>query len=101
MGTKKVAPSATRICIPMSVDFLSGAVTGFGEPTSILGGTEPATEGVLPTPIDTSARSQSVAGAPTIAPSFATDAETVLYYGDCLEGLRTVPDGAIQLIVTS
>jgi adenine-specific DNA-methyltransferase len=25
----------------------------------------------------------------------------VLYHGDCLEGLRTVPDGAIQLIVTS
>ena len=39
--------------------------------------------------------------APEIAPGFNLDAETVLYHGDCLDGLRAVPDGAIKLIITS
>lgn len=38
---------------------------------------------------------------PIILPNFSLDAEAILYHGDCLNGLRTVPDGAIKLIVTS
>lgn len=32
---------------------------------------------------------------------FNTEAHAVLYHGDCLDGLRAVPDGSIQLIITS
>lgn len=37
----------------------------------------------------------------TIAPQFRTNARAVVYEGDCREMLREVPDGAIQLVVTS
>lgn len=37
----------------------------------------------------------------TIAPEFHPDAEAVLYHGDCLNGLRAVPDNTIKLIITS
>ena len=36
-----------------------------------------------------------------IAPDFAADADIVLFAGNCRDGLRDVPDGAIDLIVTS
>ncbi|MEI2726192.1 MAG: site-specific DNA-methyltransferase [Verrucomicrobiota bacterium] len=36
-----------------------------------------------------------------IAPQFRTNARAVVYEGDCREMLREVPDGAIQLVVTS
>src|SRR5438046_1725233 len=36
-----------------------------------------------------------------IAPAFSADADAVLFEGDCREGLHAVPDGAVQLIVTS
>jgi len=38
---------------------------------------------------------------PRIADSFAPDEHIVVYPGDCMELLRQVPDGALQLIVTS
>jgi adenine-specific DNA-methyltransferase len=37
----------------------------------------------------------------TIAPQFRTNARAVVYEGDCREMLQEVPDGAIQLVVTS
>ncbi len=37
----------------------------------------------------------------TIAARFLTSERAVVHMGDCLDLLRTVPDGAIQLIVTS
>lgn len=37
----------------------------------------------------------------TIAPRFKTNASAVVYEGDCREMLRDIPDGAIQLVVTS
>jgi adenine-specific DNA-methyltransferase len=37
----------------------------------------------------------------TIAPQFRANARAVVYEGDCREMLRDIPDGAIQLIVTS
>jgi adenine-specific DNA-methyltransferase len=37
----------------------------------------------------------------TIASQFRTNARAVVYEGDCREMLREVPDGAIQLVVTS
>ncbi len=36
-----------------------------------------------------------------VAPSFQRDARAVVFEGDCQSLLQTVPDGAIQLIVTS
>ncbi len=36
-----------------------------------------------------------------VAPSFTPESEAVLFHGDCLEGLRSVPDGAMKLIITS
>ena len=36
-----------------------------------------------------------------IAPQFRENARAVVYEGDCLEMLRAVPDGTIQLVVTS
>jgi DNA modification methylase len=32
---------------------------------------------------------------------FQADADTILYQGDCLDGMRAIPDGAIKLIITS
>jgi adenine-specific DNA-methyltransferase len=37
----------------------------------------------------------------TIAPKFKTNARAVVYEGDCREMLSEVPDGVIQLVVTS
>lgn len=37
----------------------------------------------------------------TIAPRFDPHAQAVVHHGDCLELLRGIPDGAMQLIVTS
>ncbi len=37
----------------------------------------------------------------TIASQFRTNARAVVYEGDCREMLREIPDGAIQLVVTS
>jgi len=37
----------------------------------------------------------------TIAPKFRSDARAVVFEGDCREMLREVPDGTIQLVVTS
>lgn len=36
-----------------------------------------------------------------IAPTFAEDERIVVFAGDCLDLLQTIPDGSIQLIVTS
>ena len=36
-----------------------------------------------------------------IADSFDPAAKAVLYHGDCLDGLRAVPDEAVQLVITS
>lgn len=36
-----------------------------------------------------------------IAPAFAPDERVVLYHGDCLNLLQTIPDHSVQLIVTS
>ncbi len=38
---------------------------------------------------------------PETADSFRADANAVLYHGDCMDGLRAVPDGAMQLVITS
>ncbi len=38
---------------------------------------------------------------PNITDSFQSDADAVLFPGDCREGLRAVPDEAIKLIITS
>jgi DNA modification methylase len=40
-------------------------------------------------------------GKPTIKDSFSLDAEIVLYHGDVLDFLETIPDQSIRLIVTS
>lgn len=37
----------------------------------------------------------------SIAPQFKTNARAVVFEGDCREMLRQIPDGAIQLVVTS
>lgn len=47
------------------------------------------------------AQEQPLFGAPTIATEFAPDAEVVVAPGDCLETLRTLPRGSMQLIITS
>ncbi len=39
--------------------------------------------------------------APRIADSFSAEERIVLFCGDCMDLLRTVPDGAIRLIITS
>ena len=44
---------------------------------------------------------ESPNNSPEIADGFQTDANAVLYHGDCLTGLAAVPDGAIQLVVAS
>ncbi len=36
-----------------------------------------------------------------IARQYTTDADVVLYHGDCLDLLRSMPDGVVQLVVTS
>ncbi len=40
-------------------------------------------------------------GAPAISTQYAPDAEVVVAQGDCLETLRVLPRGSIQLVVTS
>jgi len=45
--------------------------------------------------------SEAAADLPEIASGFYAEADAVLFHGDCREGLRAVPDGAIQLIITS
>jgi adenine-specific DNA-methyltransferase len=47
------------------------------------------------------AHEQPLFGAPSIAAEFSPEAEVVLAPGDCLETLRTLPRGIMQLIVTS
>lgn len=37
----------------------------------------------------------------TVATQFDISERVVVYPGDCLELLRAVPDGAVQLVVTS
>lgn len=44
---------------------------------------------------------QGLNTAPSIASSYKEDAEIVLYPGDCSEFLSSIPNGSIQLIVTS
>ncbi|PLS67641.1 MAG: site-specific DNA-methyltransferase [Cyanobacteria bacterium M5B4] len=39
--------------------------------------------------------------APRIATQFTADAPITLYHGDCLDGLRLIPDGSVTLIITS
>lgn len=36
-----------------------------------------------------------------IAENFEIERDTVVYHGDCIELLRQIPDGTIQLVVTS
>ena len=36
-----------------------------------------------------------------VTDNFVLEADAILYHGDCLNGLRTVPDDTIKLIVTS
>ena len=36
-----------------------------------------------------------------VRPNFSADADAVLYHGDCLNGLKYVPDGAVKLVITS
>lgn len=47
------------------------------------------------------AHEQPLFGAPTIAAEFSPEAEVVVAAGDCLETLRTLPRGSMQLIITS
>jgi adenine-specific DNA-methyltransferase len=39
--------------------------------------------------------------APTINKKYGSDAGIVLFPGDCMDLLRTIPDDALQLVVTS
>jgi adenine-specific DNA-methyltransferase len=41
------------------------------------------------------------AGPPPIADRFSSDQRIVVFPGDCLDLLKTIPDGSVQLIVTS
>ena len=36
-----------------------------------------------------------------LAPQYDADAQAVIYHGDCLKFLRSLPDGIVQLVVTS
>lgn len=47
------------------------------------------------------AHEQPLFGTPTIAAEFSPDTEVVVAPGDCLETLRTLPPGSMQLIITS
>lgn len=45
--------------------------------------------------------SEQAVAAPVIVPSFRSDADVVLFHGDCLKGLSFVPDNTMKLIITS
>ncbi len=46
-------------------------------------------------------QSNSNPNKPIIHDTFQPKAEIVLYHGDCLDGLRAIPDDTVQLIITS